>query len=86
MAAGILSGLEGKLNTRGWRWWVFSSFLNDRFSNSFQLHRLFYIEVSHASFYLVMIAIFNPLLQGSYNYLRRTADTVSFFLNDISEV
>ena len=24
MAAGILSGMEGKLSTRGWRWWVFS--------------------------------------------------------------
>jgi hypothetical protein len=50
MAAGILSGLEGKLNTRGWRWWVFSMFFNGAFFN-FQLHRLFYIEVSdHASF------------------------------------
>ena len=24
MAAGILNGMEGKLNTRGWRWWVFT--------------------------------------------------------------
>ena len=26
MAAGILSGMEGKLNTRGWRWCVFTMF------------------------------------------------------------
>jgi hypothetical protein len=32
MAAGILSGMEGKLNTRGWRWWVFSIFFSDFFS------------------------------------------------------
>jgi hypothetical protein len=34
MAAGILSGMEGKLNTRGWRWWVISMFFNDLFKNS----------------------------------------------------
>ena len=33
MAAGILHGMEGKLNTRGWRWWVFSIFFNDLLSN-----------------------------------------------------
>ena len=33
MAAGILSGMEGKLHTRGWRWWVFSMFFNELFSN-----------------------------------------------------
>ena len=32
MAAGILSGMEGKLSTRGWRWWVFSMFFDDLFS------------------------------------------------------
>ena len=33
MAAGILSGMEGKLNTRGWRWCVFTMFYNDYLSN-----------------------------------------------------
>ena len=33
MAAGILNGMEGKLNTRGWRWWAFSNFFNDLLSN-----------------------------------------------------
>ena len=32
MAAGILGGMEGKLNTRGWRWWVFSMFFNVLFT------------------------------------------------------
>ena len=50
MAAGILSGMEGKLHTRGWRWWVFSMFFSDPIFK-FRLHRLFYIEVSdHANF------------------------------------
>ena len=35
MAAGILKGMEGKLETRGWRWWVFNVF-NDLFI--LQLH------------------------------------------------
>ena len=33
MAAGILSGMEGKLNTRGWRWFVFPMFFNEYLSN-----------------------------------------------------
>jgi hypothetical protein len=32
MAAGILSGMEGKLNTRGWRWWYFQFFSMTFFS------------------------------------------------------
>ena len=35
MAAGILSGMEGKLNTRGWRWWVFSMYFQCLFFTNF---------------------------------------------------
>ena len=34
MAAGILNKMEGKLNTRGWRWWVFPIFFNALFQIS----------------------------------------------------
>ena len=56
MAAGILSGMEGKLNTKGWRWFVFTMFFNDYLFNKFQLHRLFYIEVGdHCKFNFTII-------------------------------
>ena len=45
MAAGILSGMEGKLHTRGWRWLVFPMSFDDLVFK-FRSHRLFYIEVS----------------------------------------
>ena len=35
MAAGILSGMEGKLSTRGWRWWVFLFFQHPFFFSNF---------------------------------------------------
>ena len=61
MAAGILSGMEGKLNTRGWRWWVFSMFSMTFFSNfDYTGYSTLRLVITQLSFYHNLI-----LFQGA---------------------
>ena len=58
MAAGILSGMEGKRGIRGWRWWVdLFDFLPMLLTvvRLFSYNRLFFIEVGIPLSYCIKI-------------------------------